>query len=164
MVIALAALELSAFWLEAVVLAVVGIVITVMVYGTVAVIVKLDDIGLHMAARGGPGAAIGRGLVNGVPKLLVALSVIGTAAMLWVGGQIILHGMEVLHIGQALPHLTHDLAAKGAAAIGFWQGAWNWLLNALFGAIVGIIVGAVIVGVLHLLPRRKGATAEAAAH
>jgi predicted DNA repair protein MutK len=135
-----------------------------MVYGTVAVIVKLDDIGLHMAARGGPGAAIGRGLVNGVPKLLVALSVIGTAAMLWVGGQIILHGMEVLHIGQALPHLTHDLAAKGAAAIGFWQGAWNWLLNALFGAIVGIIVGAVIVGVLHLLPRRKGATAEAAAH
>lgn len=162
MVIALAALELSAFWLEAVVLAVVGLVITVLVYGTVAVIVKLDDIGLAMAKRGGPGAALGRGLVKFVPKLLAALSVIGAAAMLWVGGQILLHGLEVLHIGEALPHLTHDLAGRGAAAIGFWQGFWNWALNAFFGAVVGIIVGAVIVGVLHLLPKREGA--EAAAH
>jgi predicted DNA repair protein MutK len=164
MVIALASMELSAFWLEAVVLAVVGIVITVLVYGTVALIVKLDDIGLHLAARGGPGAALGRGLVLGVPKLLALLSVVGTAAMLWVGGQILLHGLEVLHIGEALPHLTHDLAASGAAAIGFWQGFWNWTLNALFGAIVGIIVGAVIVAVLHLLPKRKAAASEAAAH
>ncbi|GAA4024181.1 DUF808 domain-containing protein [Sphingomonas swuensis] len=163
MVIALAALELSAFWLEAVVLAVVGIVITVLVYGTVAIIVKLDDIGLHMAARGGPGAGFGRAMVRGVPKLLAALSVIGTAAMLWVGGQILLHGMEVLHIGEALPHLVHDLAAKGAAAIGFWTGLWNWALNALGGAIVGIVVGAIIVVALHALPKRK-APAEVAAH
>jgi hypothetical protein len=164
MVIALASLELSAFWLEAVVLGVVGIVITILVYGTVAVIVKLDDIGLHLAARGGATASLGRGLVKGVPKLLAFLSVVGTAAMLWVGGQILLHGMETLHIGEALPHFTHALATSGAEAIGFWQGAWTWLLNALFGAIGGIIVGAVIVGLAHLLPRRKRAAAEVAAH
>jgi len=164
MVIALAAMELSAFWLEAVVLAVVGIAITVAVYGTVGLIVKLDDIGLHLASKGGAAASFGRGLVRGVPKLLAALAVIGTAAMLWVGGQILLHGMEVLHIGEALPHFTHELANKGAAALGFWEGAWAWILNALFGAIVGIIVGAVIVGILHLLPSRKAAANEAAAH
>ncbi|WP_426266360.1 DUF808 domain-containing protein [Sphingomonas sp. LHG3443-2] len=163
MVIALAALELTALWLEAAVLAVVGIAITVAVYGTVGLIVKLDDIGLHLASKGGAIAAFGRGLVRGVPKLLAALSVIGTAAMLWVGGQILLHGMEVLHIGEALPHFTHELANKGAAALGFWEAAWAWILNALFGAIVGIIVGAVIVGVLHLLPSRKAASAEAGA-
>lgn len=164
MVIALAALELDSLVLEAVVLAVVGIVITVMVYGTVGLIVKLDDIGLHMVSKGGASASIGRGLVLGVPKLLTFLSVVGTAAMLWVGGQILLHDMEVLHIGEALPHLTHDLAERGAAAIGFWSGFWNWAINALFGAIVGIIVGAVIVAVLHLLPSRKMAANEVAAH
>jgi predicted DNA repair protein MutK len=163
MVIALAALELDALWLEAIVLGVVGIAITLMVYGSVGLIVKLDDIGLHMAKHGGAGAAIGRGLVRGVPKLLAGLSVVGTAAMLWVGGQILLHGMETLHVGEALPHLVHELAAQGSAAIGFWQGFWNWALSALFGAIAGILVGAVIVAALHLLPKRK-APAEAAAH
>lgn len=163
MVIALAALELDAFWLEAVVLAVVGIAITVMVYGSVGLIVKLDDIGLHLARKGGASAGFGRALVRGVPKLLAALSVVGTAAMLWVGGQILLHGMEVLHIGEALPHFTHELAKKGGEALGFWQGAWTWLLNALFGAIVGVIVGGVIVGLLHLLPKRKKAAEPAAA-
>ena len=155
MVIALAALELDALWLEAVVLAVVGIAITVAVYGTVGLIVKLDDIGLHLSRRGGASAGFGRALVRGVPKLLAALSVVGTAAMLWVGGQILLHGMEVLHIGDALPHFTHALAKNVAGAIGFFTGAWEWLLNALFGAIVGVVVGGIIVAVLHALPRRK---------
>ncbi|GLR47898.1 DUF808 domain-containing protein [Sphingomonas astaxanthinifaciens] len=157
MVIALAALELDALWLEAVVLAVVGIAITVMVYGTVGLIVKLDDIGLHLCRRGGASAGFGRALVRGVPKLLAALSVVGTAAMLWVGGQILLHGMEVLHVGEALPHFTHELAKSVAASIGFLAGAWEWLLNALFGAIVGMIVGGIIVALLHALPKRKPA-------
>ena len=164
MVIALASLELASFWLEASVLVVVGIVITIAVYGTVALIVKLDDIGLHLAARGGPLASLGRGLVRGVPKLLAALSVIGTAAMLWVGGQILLHGLEELHFLTALPHVVHDAAAAAAKALGFWQGAWKWLFEALGGAIVGIIVGGAIVGVMHLLPKKKGTVPAAAAH
>jgi predicted DNA repair protein MutK len=154
MVIALAALEVDSLWLEAVVLAVVGIAITVLVYGTVGLIVKLDDIGLHIARHGGSGAGFGRGLVHVVPKLLAFLSVVGTAAMLWVGGQILLHGMETLHLGEALPHFTHDLAEVAAAAIGFWEPAWQWLLNALAGAILGIIVGGVIAAALHLKPKR----------
>ncbi len=163
MIIALASLELVSFWLEASVLAVVGIVITIAVYGTVALIVKLDDIGLHLAARGGPLAPLGRGLVRGVPKLLAALSVIGTAAMLWVGGQILLHGLEELHFLTALPHAVHEGAKAGAAAIGFWPGFFNWTFNALGGAIVGIVVGGVIVALLHLWPRTKAASEATAA-
>ena len=163
MVIALATLELPSLVIEAVVLAVVGIAITALVYGAVALIVKLDDIGLHMAKRGGPGAGFGRMLVRGVPKLLAALSVIGTAAMLWVGGQILLHGLETLHLFEALPKWVHDTAHNAAEAIGFWNGFWNWALNALGGAIVGILIGGVIVGIMHLLPKRKPAAAEAGA-
>jgi predicted DNA repair protein MutK len=127
--------------------------------------VKLDDIGLHLVEKGpGPAKAFGRGLVHVVPKLLSALAVIGTAAMLWVGGQILLHGLEELHIMEAVPHLVHDLAHKGAEALGFWVPVWEWVLEALGGAIAGIIVGGAILGVLHLLPNRKGTGHEAAAH
>jgi len=163
MVIALSTLEAQGFWLRAFALALVGVVITVAVYGAVGLIVKLDDIGLHMAKRGGGlSNAFGRLLVAGVPKLLAGLAVIGTAAMLWVGGQIILHGMEVLHVGEALPHLVHDLAHRGAALLGFWVPVWEWILTALGGAILGIVVGAIIVAALHLLPKRKPAAAEGA--
>jgi predicted DNA repair protein MutK len=112
----------------------------------------------------GPARAFGNGLVHVVPKLLAALAVIGTAAMLWVGGQILLHGLEELHIMEAVPHLVHDLAHKGAEAMGFWVGLWEWVLNALGGAIAGIIVGGIILGLLSLLPKRGGKASEAAAH
>ena len=159
MAIALAEVEADSFWMQAAALAAVAIAITVAVYGVVALIVKLDDIGLHLAERG-PSASrsFGRGLVHGVPKLLAALAVIGTAAMLWVGGQILLHGMEELGFG-TIPHLVHDSAHAIAEGIGFWVPVWEWLLNALGGAIAGIIVGGVIVALLHLIPR--GGKAEA---
>ena len=165
MVIALSTLEAQGFWLRAFALALVGVVITIAVYGAVGLIVKLDDIGLHMVKHGGNlRQSAGRLLVAGVPKLLAGLAVIGTAAMLWVGGQIILHGLEVLHVGEALPHLVHDLSHRGAELIGFWVPAWEWLLNALGGALLGIVVGAIIVAVMHLLPRRKPAAATEPAH
>jgi predicted DNA repair protein MutK len=165
MAIALAEVEANSIAMQAAILAAVGIAITVGVYGVVALIVKLDDIGLHMVEKGpGPARAFGNGLVHVVPKLLAALAVIGTAAMLWVGGQILLHGLEELHIMEAVPHLVHDLAHKGAEAMGFWVGLWEWVLNALGGAIAGIIVGGIILGLLSLLPKRGGKASEAAAH
>lgn len=162
MAIALAEVEANSLPMQAAALVAVAVAITVAVYGVVAVIVKLDDIGLHMAERGPSGSrAFGRALVHGVPKLLAGLAFIGTAAMLWVGGQILLHGMEELGFG-TIPHLVHDGAHAGAEAIGFWVPVWDWLLNALGGAVAGIIVGGAIVSLLHLLPRRKAA--EATAH
>jgi hypothetical protein len=130
---------------QAVALALVGVVITVAVYGVVGLIVKLDDIGLHMAARRNPAAkAFGMGLVHVVPKLLTALSGIGTAAMLWVGGGILLHGMEELGVLPQIPHLVHDIAHQVAEATGAVGPALEWLTNALGAAIVGGAIGWVI--------------------
>jgi predicted DNA repair protein MutK len=154
MAIALAELEANNFWLQAAALAAVGVVITAAVYGVVGLIVKLDDIGLHMVERRNKGAQlVGRALVHGVPYLLRGLSIVGTAAMLWVGGGILLHGLEDLHILTGIPHFVHDTAhslSGGSAAL-------EWLLNALGSAIVGAIVAAPIVGIVHLWRRRKKA-------
>ena len=152
MAIALAELEGNGIWMQAAALAAVGIVITAAVYGVVGLIVKLDDIGLHLVERRSRAPQlVGRALVFGVPHLLKALSIIGTAAMLWVGGGILLHGLEELHILEALPHFVHDTAhalSGGSAVI-------EWLLNAVGASIVGAIVAAPIVGVVHLLHKRK---------
>ena len=154
MAIALAELEANNIWLQAGALAAVGVVITAAVYGVVGLIVKLDDIGLHMVERRSKGAQlVGRALVHGVPYLLRTLSIIGTAAMLWVGGGILLHGLEELHVLTGIPHFVHDTAhalSAGSAVL-------EWLLNALGAAIAGAIVAAPIVGVLHLWTRRKKA-------
>jgi hypothetical protein len=131
----------TSIWREAGVLALVAIVITIGVYGVVGFIVKMDDIGLHMAQRENGGArAIGRALVAGMPKLLSALSVIGTAAMLWVGGQIIVHGFG-LH---------------PAEWVGLHEGAIAWIADAAISGVIGLAIGAVIVGVHHMwVTRRK---------
>jgi predicted DNA repair protein MutK len=161
MAIALAEVEADSLPMQAAALTAVAIAITVGVYGVVALIVKLDDIGLHLTQRGsGFARAFGRLLVRAVPKLLTGLAALGTAAMLWVGGQILLHGMEELGFG-TIPHLVHDAAHGLAEALGFWVPVWEWLGNALGGAIAGLIVGGVIVGVLHLIPRKKSETAAA---
>jgi predicted DNA repair protein MutK len=165
MAIALAEVEANSIAMQAGILAAVAVAITVGVYGLVAIIVKLDDIGLHLAERGPSFAQrFGRGLVHVVPKLLAALAAIGTAAMLWVGGQILLHGLEELHIGEAIPHFVHDKAHAVAEGIGFWVPVWEWLLNALGGAVAGSLVGGLIVLLLGLLPGRKNTAAGDAAH
>jgi predicted DNA repair protein MutK len=117
-------------------------------------IVKLDDIGLHMVERRSKGAQlVGRALVHGVPYLLRTLSIVGTAAMLWVGGGILLHGLEELHVLTSIPHFVHDTAhaLSGGSAV------LEWLLNALGAAIAGAIVAAPIVGIVHLWSHRKKA-------
>lgn len=123
------------------VLAAVGIAITIAVYGFVAVLVKADDIGLHLAKHSRFGAlrAFGRGLVNAMPSILKIIGYIGTAAMLWVGAEIIVHGIPLLH---------HGLEAM-QAAIGA-PGALNWVAKAVACAMGGLAIGAVIAQLVAL--------------
>ncbi|RST29529.1 DUF808 domain-containing protein [Sphingomonas ginkgonis] len=156
MVIALASLEASSFGLRAAALLLVGVLITIAVYGVVALIVKLDDIGLHMCRReNGTTRAIGRGLVHIVPRLLASLSVVGTAAMLWVGGGILIHAVEELG-HDTLPHLVHDVAVRAGEALGPLGGAGEWLTGALLSATVGALVGAVLAQLVDFVHRARG--------
>ena len=155
MVIALASLDDFSLPKKAAALVLVAISITAAVYGVVAIIVKLDDIGLHLAGRKNAGVrAFGRGLVHGVPYLLTSLSGIGTAAMLWVGGGIILHSMEELHFGW-LPGHIHDAAHYVAVSAGALAPVVEWIANALAASLFGFLVGGIIVAILHYSPWRK---------
>ncbi len=155
MAIALNEIEGTSFWTEAAALAAVAIAITAGVYGVVALIVKMDDIGLHMAKRDSAAArAIGRGLVAAMPRVLSLLSTVGVAAMVWVGGGIIVHGLEVFHL-DTIPRLVHGFAHWASGVIPFAHGVVEWTATALGSAVVGLIVGGAIVGVMHLLPGRK---------
>ncbi|KQM57960.1 MULTISPECIES: DUF808 domain-containing protein [unclassified Sphingomonas] len=154
MIIALNELPALSIWMQGFALAVVGIAITVGVYGVVALIVKMDDIGLALARRSSALAqTVGRGLVKAMPVVLKALALIGTAAMLWVGGQIILHGMEEFGFAW-LPHLVHDAAHHVATAVPSLGGVLEWIVNAAGAAVFGVLIGGVIAGVLHVLPKK----------
>lgn len=156
MVIALNEVLDEHFAMRAATLAVVAVAITIAVYGVVGLIVKMDDIGLHMAKAGSAARrAIGRGLVAFMPKLLAALATIGTAAMLWVGGQIFLHGLDEYHIGN-IGHGLHDFAHSVAGGLP-GAGVWEWLINAGGAGIFGLVLGGVIVAALHLVPGKKAA-------
>jgi predicted DNA repair protein MutK len=149
MTIALATIESPSFWLQAATLAVVGAVITFAVYGAVALIVKMDDVGLHLAATGrtSGGRALGRGLVKGMPKLMALLSTVGTAAMLWVGGNIVTHGLEVTHLW-AWPYETiHHIAEGVAHAVPVAQGFVGWLVTAALDGVFGLILGLLLIPV-----------------
>ncbi len=162
MAIALADLEGEPLMTQGVVLAVVGIAITVGVYGVVALIVKMDDIGLRLAKSGsGATQALGRGLVSAMPKLLKALSIIGTAAMIWVGGGIIAHGLEAFGMG-AVPHAIEHVAEVAGHASPVAQGAVQWLVGAIGAGIVGAIVGAAIVLVYQAVKKARGGETAAA--
>ncbi|MEO7634898.1 MAG: DUF808 family protein, partial [Sphingomicrobium sp.] len=142
MAIALASLGERSMAITAAALVAVAFAITAGVYGVVALIVKLDDIGLHLAERrNAPARKLGDALVHLVPKLLVGLSGIGTAAMLWVGGGILLHGLEVLHLGEAIPHALHAWSAAAGQASGAIGPIVEWLLYALGSAVAGLVVG-----------------------
>jgi uncharacterized protein len=144
-----------------IILLVVGVLITVVVYGVVALIVKMDDIGLKLAERPSPRTQrLGLLLVRGMPKLLAWLSTIGIAAMLWVGGHILLVGFDEL--GWTSPyHLVHDLEhlVDGVPAIG---GVLAWVVNTAASALVGLVVGTVIALVVDRLPFGKKKAAAAA--
>lgn len=146
MTIALAAIPEGALWMEAATLAIVGVAITALVYGGVAVIVKADDLGLALAARGRLAGtrALGRALVRGMPGFLRLLSTVGTLAMLWVGGAIVIHGLEVLGWGWPA-HAIHDLARAAAAALPAAAGAVLWIVTAALDGLFGLLLGLILI-------------------
>ncbi|MFW8636443.1 DUF808 domain-containing protein [Cribrihabitans pelagius] len=149
MTISLAAIEAPNVWMQAATLAVVGIGVTVAVYGSVALIVKMDDVGLFLSGNAytAAGRGLGRGLVKFMPVLMKILSVVGTAAMLWVGGSIIIHGLEVLGFGW-LGHHIHDWAyAVGHAVPAGWTGVVEWAAKAVMDGVFGVALGLLLIPV-----------------
>jgi hypothetical protein len=138
---------------RALILVTVAIAITALVYGAVGLIVKMDDVGLRLAqTRTGAAAGLGRGLVRGMPIVMSVLSTVGIAAMLWVGGHILLVGLDELGIS-FLYDAVHHLEEEAHHALGAVGGVAAWLVNTTASAILGVIVGAVVVAALH----RRGA-------
>ena len=162
MVIALKEVLDNGLFSRAIILMVVAVVVTVVVYGAVALIVKTDDLGLLLIARpSSTSQRIGRALVAGVPPLLATLSVVGVVAMCWVGGHILLVGADEL--GWSAPYdavhhlesLVHDFPA---------QGFFAWIVNTTASAVVGMVIGVVMTVLVpitqRLLPRRDTKTSQ----
>lgn len=149
MAITLAALELPSWWERGIALALVAVIVTVVVYGAVAVIVKIDDVGLYLTKQADSWKqGLGHFLLRFVPKLLLALSVIGTIAMLWVGGGIIVHGTHEVGF-HGLYDLIHGAEGAVAAAAGALGGVAGWATYAALSAVVGVVLGTIIAFVLH---------------
>ena len=162
MTIALATIDSGNVWTRAAVLAVVAVMITVLVYGAVALLVKTDDAGLRLSKSGRleTTRAFGRGLVAAMPTVLMVISIVGTAAMLWVGGSIVIHGLHELHLSwpyDTIKAIAHSVSGDGAS------GAIAWLVTALFDAVVGLalgtllmpVVGTLLVPIGALFPEKK---------
>ncbi|MEP2029943.1 MAG: DUF808 domain-containing protein [Paracoccaceae bacterium] len=149
MTIALAAIPDSSFWMEAATLAVIAVGITAVVYGGVALIVKADDLGLLMSNKGGIGIirAMGRGIVKAMPGFLIALTAVGTAAMLWVGGSILVHGLKELGFGQ-LEHVIHDWAVAAGQAIPQSTATVEWIAKAAMDGVFGLVIGLLLIPVV----------------
>lgn len=159
MVISLNEITDETIWMQAVTLFVVGVGITVLVYGVVALLVKMDDMGLAVATREGASTGavrFGRGLVKAMPIILQIISVIGVFAMLWVGGHIMVVGLDEL--GWHLPYaLVHGLEEFGA---GLGGGFTGWLGNTvgslIFGAVWGGLVVVIVTMVGKAINRSRG--------
>lgn len=152
MVISLNEVADAPFIQRAIIMVVVAIGITLLIYGVVAVIVKMDDIGLNLTKReSGAAHTIGRALVTGMPKFLAVLGFIGVIAMLWVGGHILLVGVNDLG-WPGLYDFVHGLEEGAAGLIPAASGFVAWLVNTIASAIIGFIVGCLIVGIFTLLP------------
>ncbi|RSM69515.1 DUF808 domain-containing protein [Actinoplanes sp. ATCC 53533] len=155
MVISLNEVADESFVSRLVILVIVAVAMTVLVYGAVGLIVKMDDVGLRLAERSGEAVArFGRGLVKAMPKVLTVLTVVGTAAMLWVGGHILLVGADELGL-HALYGAVHHLEEAAHDATGVLGGLVGWLVNTVASAIAGLIVGAVIVAVMTVTFHRR---------
>ena len=157
MAIALAEVAGEPLVTRAMILIVVAIAITVLVYGVVAFIVKMDDIGLHLVKEGrtSGGRLLGRGLLRAMPVLLSVLATVGTAAMLWVGGHILLDGLKKLGLPapyEAVHHVEHAVH-EATGALG---GVLGWLTNSGLSAVFGVIAGGIVAAVVHAVQKARG--------
>lgn len=152
MVISMDSIDAESLWARAAVLVVVAIGITAVVYGAVGLLVKMDDVGLAMAADGGSELKerFGHGLVRAMPKVMTAISYVGMVAMLWVGGHILLAGTHDLGLAQPYGVVHHlEAAVAGIAAVG---GVLAWLLTTSSSLVLGLVVGGVVAAIVHVLP------------
>lgn len=165
MVLSLSNVSHYGFWTRLVVLIMVGIFLTVLVYGVVALIVKMDDVGLHMSRRQHKGSRrLGRGLVKAMPVVMSVLSTVGIVAMLWVGGHIVVSSLATLGC-HAPADLIHHLA-EPAHHVAYLGGMLAWLVDTLCSLVVGILIGTLVMLALrpfHQKRHGRGATDEAAA-
>jgi predicted DNA repair protein MutK len=162
MVISLNEVASEGFVNRAIILIIVAIAITVAVYGFVGLLVKMDDVGLSLSQRSSAGIArFGRGLVKAMPKVLTVLTVVGTAAMLWVGGHILLNGTHELGFDLLYDAVHHaeDAVHEATGAVGAVAG---WLVNTVASAVLGLLVGGLVVLVLAFTLHRKKDGAAAA--
>jgi predicted DNA repair protein MutK len=141
MAITLSTVSSSPVWLQSMVLAFSGLGMTVLVYGAVAIIVKADDFGAHLALKGSAMLrALGRAIVFGMPIFLQILSQVGMLAMLWVGGGILVHGLHVLGV-----HGPEDwINGVGDYVVSFAGGVGSWFVKASISALIGLVVGIVV--------------------
>lgn len=145
MTIALASVPAEqGFWMQTGALIGVAVLITALVYGGVAIIVKMDDVGLHLARKGGAVAGFGRGLVRVMPHFMALLSTVGTAAMVWVGGSIIIHGLHELGLHQPYEGI-HDLAEAAAHAAPAAAGFVSWVVTAVLDGVLGLVLGFILI-------------------
>lgn len=142
MTISLSQIDTDVFWIEAAALAAVAIGITALVYGAVALLVKADDLGLLLTTKGKLGISrrLGRGIVKSMPSVMVVIATVGTVAMLWVGGSIIVHGLHDL--GWHWPYDQIKYAATSVSSgVGSAQGFVNWAVTAGLDGIIGLLLG-----------------------
>jgi len=149
MTIALAAIETDSLLFRAATLGIAGLGITVLVYGSVALIVKADDMGLYLARNGrtAPGRALGRGIVRGMPGFMRLLTIVGTLAMLWVGGSIVTHalaGMGWPVLEDVVHRIAHAFAPLGDIVEWFAGAALHGLLGLAIGLALMPLVGRVL--------------------
>lgn len=150
MVISMNEVAGESLWVRAIILVVVALAITMLVYGAVALIVKMDDIGLHLTTKDSARSKrFGELLVKGMPSVLAAITLVGTIAMLWVGGHIMLQG--AYDLGWHLPYDLVHILESPVAGIPVVGGALAWLVNTLCSAILGLAWGLVVMAVLHPL-------------
>ena len=150
MTIALSTIEVDDLWTRAAVLVVIAVLFTVLVYGIVALLVKVDDIGLYLSEAGRLRSirAFGRWLVMAMPTVLKLISIVGTAAMLWVGGSIVIHSLHTMHLSWPYDSIASIVSAVSGESS---PGAIVWLVTALFDAVFGFLLGLVLMPVVNVL-------------
>ncbi|MCK6159967.1 DUF808 domain-containing protein [Corynebacterium simulans] len=149
MVISLNEVIDQSFWMRLGALLIVAIVITLAVYGAVGVLIKMDDLGIKLLERNEGKSAVGNALVKGMPAVLDIISVIGTAAMLWVGGHIVIKGLHEFGINQPhgfIHHLTEPIS----------NGALAWTVDTVFSMAFGLVLGTIVLGIVTGVKKALG--------